>query len=298
MGKCKDRRDIYYRKAKELGYRARSAFKLLQIDEQFDIFSGVRRCVDLCAAPGSWSQVMSRQLFGDEGPPPEGEARAGKICVSVDLQPMMPIPGVHILQGDITNLTTAEAVLEKFEGERADLVICDGAPDVTGLHDMDEYVQAQLILAALNITTHLLRDGGTFVAKIFRGRDVTLLYSQLKVFFRDVAVAKPKSSRNSSMEAFVVCREYAPPAGYVPNLANPLVDHTYDAAKDNALTGDNRLIVPFVACGDLSGFDSDMNYALEGDHEVLPVVQPPTDPPYKEALARRAAAAKDTRVKS
>lgn len=70
---------------------------------------------------------------------------------------------------------------------------------VTGLHDLDEYVQAQLLLAALNITTHILALGGTFVAKIFRGKDVTLLYAQLKIFFRKVTVAKPRSSRNSSI---------------------------------------------------------------------------------------------------
>lgn len=91
-------------------------------------------------------------------------------------------------------------------GDLADLVVCDGAPDVTGLHDIDEYIQAQLLLAALNITTCVLRPGGTFVAKIFRGKDVSLLYSQLRVFFERVTVCKPKSSRNSSMESFVVCQ--------------------------------------------------------------------------------------------
>jgi tRNA (cytidine32/guanosine34-2'-O)-methyltransferase len=79
---------------------------------------------------------------------------------------------------------------------------------VTGLHDLDEYVQAQLLLAALNITTHVLKTGGTFVAKIFRGKDVTLLFAQLRLFFDDVTVAKPRSSRNSSIEAFVVCQKY------------------------------------------------------------------------------------------
>lgn len=82
---------------------------------------------------------------------------------------------------------------------------------MTGLHDIDEYIQAQLLLAALNITTHVLKPGGTFVAKIFRGRDVSLLFSQLRVFFPEVTIAKPKSSRNSSIEAFVVCQKYAPP---------------------------------------------------------------------------------------
>lgn len=77
---------------------------------------------------------------------------------------------------------------------------------VTGLHDIDEYVQAQLLLAALNITTHVLKNGGVFVAKIFRGRDVTLLYSQLRIFFPKVTVAKPMSSRNSSIGMYITIK--------------------------------------------------------------------------------------------
>ena len=95
--KSKDKRDIYYRKAKELGYRARSAFKLLQLDEEFGLFSGVTRAVDLCAAPGSWSQVLSRRLRPDNS--------AAKI-VSVDLQEIEPLHGVIMIQGGITSEET------------------------------------------------------------------------------------------------------------------------------------------------------------------------------------------------
>ncbi len=91
-------------------------------------------------------------------------------------------------------------------------MVCDGAPDVTGLHDMDEYVQAQLVLAALNVACLLLKEGGCFVAKIFRGREITLLYDQLSIFFNDVQAVKPRSSRASSLEAFVVCRGFRPAA--------------------------------------------------------------------------------------
>ena len=120
-------------------------------------------------------------------------------------------------------VSTAHQIISHFEGEEADLVVCDGAPDVTGLHDIDEYIQAQLLLAALNITTHVLKKGGNFVAKIFRGKDVSLLYAQLKVFFPTVSICKPRSSRNSSIESFVVCQNYAPPDGYVPTMSNPLL---------------------------------------------------------------------------
>ncbi|KAF7480005.1 Hypothetical predicted protein [Marmota monax] len=222
MGRTsKDKRDVYYRLAKENGWRARSAFKLLQLDEEFQLFQGVTRAVDLCAAPGSWSQVLSQKI-GSQG--------SGQV-VAVDLQAMAPLPGVVQIQGDITQLSTAKEIIQHFEGCPADLVVCDGAPDVTGLHDVDEYMQAQLLLAALNIATHVLKPGGCFVAKIFRGRDVTLLYSQLRVFFSNVLCAKPRSSRNSSIEAFAVCQGYDPPEGFVPDLTRPLLDHSYGESQ-------------------------------------------------------------------
>ncbi|XP_076307104.1 tRNA (cytidine(32)/guanosine(34)-2'-O)-methyltransferase-like isoform X2 [Tachypleus tridentatus] len=252
MGRSsKDKRDVYYRLAKEEGWRARSAFKLLQINEEFCIFEGVKKAVDLCAAPGSWSQVLSRKLRGQSANPDDVK------IVAVDLQAMAPLPGVIQIQGDITEESTAHQIISHFKGEKADLVVCDGAPDVTGLHDIDTYIQAQLLVAALNITTHVLRPGGTFVAKIFRGKDITLLYSQLKIFFPRVTVAKPRSSRNSSIVDF------------------------------DELEGPNRIIVPFIACGDLSGFDSDRTYPLElkegKEYVYHPPVQTPIDPPYKEA---------------
>jgi len=285
MGRSsKDKRDVYYRLAKEGGWRARSAFKLLQINDEFDLFTGVKRVVDLCAAPGSWSQVLSRKLIEER----EGNADDVKI-VAVDLQAMAALPGVIQIQGDITKVSTAEEIISHFEGEPADLVVCDGAPDVTGLHDIDEYIQGQLLLAAFNITSHVLKKGGNFVAKIFRGKDVDLLYSQLKLFFPDVTIAKPRSSRNSSIESFVVCLNYSPPEGYTPTMANPLLNGDLDYSN---LQGINKTIVPFIACGDLNSYDSDMTYplSLDGKEYVqLPPTQAPIKPPYEKAcdLKRR-----------
>jgi hypothetical protein len=131
MGKAsKDKRDIYYRKAKEEGWRARSAYKLLQIDEVFDIFTGVRHAVDLCAAPGSWSQVLSRRLYL---PALKAGAPEPPLIVGVDLQPMAPIEGVTLLQGDITSEATASAVIAHFSGQQADLVVrrCPPPPTPT-----------------------------------------------------------------------------------------------------------------------------------------------------------------------
>ncbi|KAF6214810.1 hypothetical protein GE061_009553 [Apolygus lucorum] len=276
MGKSsKDKRDIYYRLAKEEGWRARSAFKLLQIDETFNILKDVKKAVDLCAAPGSWSQVLAKKL--------DSSNTETKI-VAVDLQAMAPLPGVIQIQGDITKKSTAEAIISHFKGEQADLVVCDGAPDVTGLHDIDEYIQSQLLLAALNITTHILKPGGKFVAKIFRGKEVSLLYSQLRIFFDRVTIVKPRSSRNSSIEAFALCEGYNPPAGYEPNMMNPLLENS--SVDWSKLDEVNRFVTPFLACGDLSAYDSDRCYPLsfKGKYERKDPVQLPIRPPYADAM--------------
>lgn len=102
----------------------------------------VTKVVDLCAAPGSWSQVLSKKIYE-----PSDDKDSVKI-IAVDLQPMAPLPGVIQLQGDITKHSLAETIISHFgDAQKAQLVICDGAPDVTGLHDIDEYIQGQLILA-------------------------------------------------------------------------------------------------------------------------------------------------------
>ncbi|KAL6832965.1 FtsJ-like methyltransferase domain-containing protein [Trichoderma camerunense] len=404
MGKSsKDKRDAYYRLAKEQGWRARSAFKLLQLDEEFDLFSNVSRVVDLCAAPGSWSQVLSRVLikgekFGrsawqdrdakvrqqmlgvfPEAFTPEQKAAIEKETslsaaqtgaeattaaanpdvkiVSIDLQPISPLAGITTLRADITHPATVPLLLSALDpsydsataaGTQAqhpvDLVLSDGAPDVTGLHDLDIYVQSQLLFAALNLALCVLKPGGKFVAKIFRGRNVDILYAQLKIFFEKVIVAKPRSSRASSVEAFIVCLNFRPPAGFHASLEEPLgvgqrLDRlvkerdmqlpivaeatmqsskgtwdfsvksapttsreggiteveVYDETGGNDKVNESRWIAPFIACGDLSAFDSDASYQLPEDYVSLDPVQPPIAPPYKRALEMRAAISKTTR---
>lgn len=187
MGKStRDKRDIYYRSAKQEGWRARSAFKLLNLDKAFGgrLFHGVKRAVDLCAAPGSWSQVLSQKIYVPNLGNPEVK------LVAVDFQFMVPIPGVTQLQGDITQVATAEKILDEFEGKKADLVVCDGAPDVTGYHDLDVYRHHDIVIAALAITTAVLKEGGTMVMKIFWTRRDDLLRQQITAFFRTVTFVK------------------------------------------------------------------------------------------------------------
>lgn len=291
MGRAsKDKRDVYYRRAKEEGWRARSAYKLLQIDDEFGVLHRVRRVVDLCAAPGSWSQVLARRVAGGEG----------AAVVAIDLQPMAPIKGVTAIQGDITDPKALDEVARTL-GDMADAVVCDGAPDVTGLHDFDEYVQQQLVVAALGVCARVLRPGGSFVAKVFRGPESGLLWEQMRVLFADVHLAKPRASRGSSVEAFVVARDFRPPPLPTAPSADPLMDALALVPK----------AAPFVACGDLRGWDSDRSYdldvggggggddasATEGLKATTPTAQPvilapvqgPTTPAYLAAIERRRA---------
>ena len=368
MGKSsKDKRDAYYRLAKEQGWRARSAFKLIQLDEQFDLFSGVTRVVDLCAAPGSWSQVLSRVLIrgesfgrraweekqkkdkeilpskiegkeldthqdaGDRKREKRGELWPGRDIkiVAVDLQPMASLEGITSLKGDITTPSTVTRILQALDPDTfvddaedsgshpVDLVLSDGAPDVTGLHDLDIYIQSQLLYSALNLALRILKPGGKFVAKVFRGKDVDLIYAQLRCFFTSVHCAKPRSSRASSLEAFVVCEGFNIPKGYkvdprhpvglgaqvpVPERKRKKADSSDSEGQRHSVQEDgvsvteiesddeeenNRWIAPFVACGDLSAWDSDATYHLPKDRITLDPIQPPTAPPYKRALELR-----------
>jgi tRNA (cytidine32/guanosine34-2'-O)-methyltransferase len=321
MGRLsRDKRDIFYRLAKEKGYRARSAFKLLQIDDEFDLFPGVERAVDLCAAPGSWSQVLSDKLYEVQeekkkreavervGPSAEGPQDISPNTpnplpqiVAVDLQPMAPIDGVLTMQGDITSVVTAKAIIDVFQGHRAELVVCDGAPDVTGLHDVDEYLQGQLLLSAMLISTHVLSEGGTLVAKIFRGRNVGFLYSQLRLLFRRVSVAKPSSSRNSSMESFVVCQHFkgAPYFNLPLDIGGYIKVNDYvTSMHDLTVEGDAQApldssVVPFLACGDLSGWsrngmvlDADKSYPIDETEHIAPIA-PPIEPPYQASIEKQ-----------
>ncbi|RKO95607.1 hypothetical protein CAUPRSCDRAFT_9023, partial [Caulochytrium protostelioides] len=127
-----------------------------------------------------------------------------------------------------------------------------------------EFLQAQLLLAAFNITSFVLRPGGAFVAKIFRGRDISLLYNQMQPFFGDVVCCKPRASRNSSIEAFLVCRDYRPPAGFVPSMHVDAVDRMhYGDDVGNSEIGMGRVIVPFLSAGDLQHWDADRTYPLD-----------------------------------
>jgi tRNA (cytidine32/guanosine34-2'-O)-methyltransferase len=209
------KRDIFYRKAKEEGFRARSVYKLKEIHYNYNILSpSYSNFVDLCAAPGSWTQML--RILTKSNP-------NAKI-VSVDIQHIVPIEGVTIIKGDITRQDTIEKILANFDQKKVDVIIFDGAPDVTGVIDVDMYMQVELIIFALVIVMKLLKKGGIFVAKMFKvgaGDDLEKVrrenlyavksdfyYEKVKILFDNVFYFKPTSSRASSHETYLICENF------------------------------------------------------------------------------------------
>lgn len=148
-------------------------------------------------------------------------------------------------------------------------------------------MQAQLLLSALNIATCILKPGGTFVAKMFRSSKagVDTLYGKVIVFFENVEVAKPRSSRASSIESFIVARNFTLPPNYTPFVGDPSLHFSLNTATET-----EKFIIPFVTCGDLDGYDGDTTYPLPENYEYKNPVQTPIAPPYQEAIRRRKAA--------
>jgi 23S rRNA (uridine2552-2'-O)-methyltransferase len=188
-------RDAYFRRAKAEGYRARSAYKLLQIQEAHTLIRPGDVILDLGAAPGGWSQVAS-QLAGERGR-----------VVAVDLAAMEPLPGVVSLQADMLDPDTLPTLLEALGG-LADVVLSDAAPQVTGIRVTDHARSMSLAEGALEIARHVLRPGGHLVVKVFEGGDFPEFLQEVRRAFRSVKSTHPAASRQESRELFVVARGF------------------------------------------------------------------------------------------
>jgi 23S rRNA (uridine2552-2'-O)-methyltransferase len=188
---ARDQRDHYYRKAKDEGYRARSAYKLLQMNEKFHLIKKGDCVVDLGAAPGGWLQV-AREISG------------GKV-VGVDLEEIEAIPGVTTYQADITEESTVNLVKEALGGS-ADVVICDAAPNLSGAWDRDHAISIDLARSALQAAKRLLRPRGNFVVKVFQGDMFPAFLGEVKREFGSVQAHSPAASRKESAETYVVAR--------------------------------------------------------------------------------------------
>jgi 23S rRNA (uridine2552-2'-O)-methyltransferase len=188
----KQRRDIYVRQSKVDGYRARSAYKLMEIDEKFKIFKNGISIIDLGAAPGSWSQYSSKMV------------KNGRI-VSIDLKEMENIDKTKQIKGDFTDYDSKEKIKKLFRS-KVDVVLSDMAVNTTGIKNIDAIYTGELCIEAMIFAKEILVNKGVFISKIFMGGTFNEIISKGKSFFKDIKVFKPKSSRKDSKESFIICR--------------------------------------------------------------------------------------------
>ncbi|MFZ3168680.1 MAG: 23S rRNA (uridine(2552)-2'-O)-methyltransferase [Candidatus Methanoperedens sp.] len=189
----RDRRDFFYRKAKDEGYRSRAAFKLKQINEKFKIIKKGDTVVDLGAAPGGWLQV-AKEL-------------SGGIVVGVDILDIEEIEGVDVIKGDIRLDKTIEKIMEKIKSDRADAVICDAAPNLSGSWSYDHARSIDLSTSALECARKILKNGGNFAVKVFQGDMFPDFLNKVRGIFGKVQAFSPEASRQQSAEIYIIGKE-------------------------------------------------------------------------------------------
>ncbi len=189
----KQRRDTYVRQSKVDGYRARSAYKLIEIDEKFKIFKGGITVIDIGAAPGSWSQYAAKV------------SKSGRL-ISIDLKEMEPIGNTVQIHGDFTEQEIQDEI-KKHINDKVDVVMSDMAVNTTGIKNIDSIQTGELCKEAMLFAKDILEVNGYFVSKIFMGSTFNEIAAEGKKYFKDVKIFKPKSSRKDSKESFIICRK-------------------------------------------------------------------------------------------
>jgi 23S rRNA (uridine2552-2'-O)-methyltransferase len=192
--------DPYVKLAKKEGYRARAAYKLKEIDESLSLIRPGHLVVDLGSAPGAWSQYVRRRLS------PEGAA-VGELngtIIAIDILPMEPVEGVTFLQGDFREPEMLARVVEAMAGRKADVVVSDMAPNLSGIESADAARMAHVVELAIEFSQNHLKPEGALVTKVFHGSGYSQLVKLFKGSFRIVKPIKPKASRDKSSETFIV----------------------------------------------------------------------------------------------
>lgn len=192
--------DPYVKLAQKEGFRARAAYKLKEIDEQFGLIQPGHTVVDLGSSPGAWSQYVRRRLS-------PGGAAVGQLAgtiISLDILPMEPVEGVVFLQGDFRDEEVLARLQQAVQGRPVDVVVSDMAPNLSGVESVDAVRIAHLVELAVDFAVHHLKPDGALVVKLFHGSGYTQLVQLFKDTFRVVKPVKPKASRDRSSETFLV----------------------------------------------------------------------------------------------
>ncbi len=189
-------RDPYVQQARRDGWRSRAVYKLEQIDQKEKILRPDMVCVDLGSAPGSWSQYVTAKL--------KGRVR----IVAVDLLPMDALQGVEFIQGDCNDDEVLQRVLQAVGDVGADLVMSDIAPNISGMRAVDQPRSMSLVELALDMVRTVLKPRGSFICKVFQGAGIDEFVADVRNSFESVRVLKPRASRASSREVYLVARKY------------------------------------------------------------------------------------------
>jgi 23S rRNA (uridine2552-2'-O)-methyltransferase len=188
------KKEHFYKEAKRVGYRARSAFKLKQIQNKFKILRKNDIVIDLGAAPGGWSQV-AKEIVGENG-----------MVIGIDISPIKPIHGITFIKGDMTNKTSINELINIIREKKANVLLSDMSPDISGTYTIDHARSIFLSEQALITADLLLKNGGNFICKVFSGEDLQDFVKKVKERFFSVKLFNPVASRKSSSEVYIIAK--------------------------------------------------------------------------------------------
>lgn len=186
----------FYKQAKKEGYRARSAYKLKQIQNKFKILKQGNVVIDLGAAPGGWSQV-AKEIVGEKG-----------TVIGIDLLPIQSIEGVTLLEGDMTDDNSINEIKNLMDNKQADTILSDMSPDISGNYSMDQARSIYLCEQAFKTCNELLKPGGNFICKVFEGEDLKHFLDKIKDQFQSIKRFSPASSRKKSSEIYIIAKSF------------------------------------------------------------------------------------------
>ena len=232
--------DPFYFLAKKYGFRSRAAFKLIELEKKYKVLKSSKGIIDLCAAPGSWVQVVNK--ISPNTP----------LIIGIDAQKIRPIKGCYFLRGDITspNIITTLDKIKKIDKRKINTVLHDGAPKIGSSWLKDVLNQNELVLISLKISINSLEKGGTFISKVFRSEFLHGILYISSCFFENIFLFKPSSSRKSSTEIYLICKRFRAPINFDPFFFS--VDYVFSFFQNdfNMKTGISKFKKPFCGYSD------------------------------------------------